>query len=55
MEIRRNNYDVSNSVDTTDPGAVRQEVGRIFQALYPDVSLQLIDRSFADLARLFHG
>ncbi len=55
MEIRRNNYDVSNSVDTTDPGAVRQEVGRIFQALYPDVSLQLIDRSFADVTRLFHG
>jgi hypothetical protein len=55
MTIRRNNYDVSNQVETTDPDAVRGEVGRIFRNLYPDASGDQIERSFSDVTRLFRG
>ena len=32
---RRNNYDVTNRVNTTDPAAVNGEINRIFVKLYP--------------------
>ncbi len=52
---RRNNYDVSNRVDTTDPVAVNGEVNRIYVALYPKALTRVLNRSFKDLARLHHG
>lgn len=55
MDVRRNSFDVSNQVETTDPAAVNQEVRHIFRSLYPDASVELIDRSFSDVTRLFHG
>jgi hypothetical protein len=55
MQTRRNNYDVTNRVETTDPAEVNREVKRIFLELYPDASTQLLDRSFPDVARLYRG
>jgi hypothetical protein len=55
MDIRRNNFDVTNRVETTDPTQVNREVSRIFVDLYPDASTQPLDRSFLDVGRLFRG
>jgi len=55
METRRNNFDVTNRVETTEPVEVNREVKRIFLDLYPDASTQPLDRSFLDVARLFRG
>jgi len=52
---RRNNYDVTNQVDTTDAGAVSGEVNRIFVELYSKGSTHIIKRAFKDLARLHRG
>jgi hypothetical protein len=55
MESRRNNFDVTNQVDTTDLESVSSEVRRIYQVLYPDASAQTLDRSFDDVGRVFRG
>jgi hypothetical protein len=55
MELRKNNFDVSNRVDTTDSQAVNAEVVRIFLELYPDASVHILNRSFRDMARLQLG
>jgi hypothetical protein len=52
---RRNDYDVTNQVNTTDPASVNTEVNRIFLELYPSASTHVLNRSFRDLARLHHG
>ncbi len=39
MDSPRNNRDVSNTVDVTDPTAVEAEVTRIFHELYPKDSV----------------
>ncbi len=55
MELRRNEYDVTNQVNTTDVSSVSREVSRIFQMLYPDVSPQPLNQSFDDVRRVFRG
>ena len=55
MNLNRNHFDVSESVDVTDPAAVNSEVARIFRALYPGASTDRIDRAFGDLDALYHG
>src|SRR4026209_1292132 len=52
---RRNNFDVTNTVDTTDPAAVSAEINRIFGKLYPKASTRVLSRSVKDLARIHHG
>jgi len=52
---RRNDYDVTNRINTTDPVAVNDEVNRIFLELYPKASTHVINRCFRDLARLQMG
>jgi hypothetical protein len=52
---RRNDYDVTNQVNTTDPASVNGEVNRIFLELYPDASTHVLNRGFRDLARLQSG
>ena len=52
---RRNDYDVTNLVNTTDPAAVNREVNRIFAQLYPGSSTHVLNRAFKDLVRLHHG
>ena len=52
---RRNDYDVTNQVNTTDSPSVNTEVIRIFLELYPNASTHVLNRSFRDLARLHKG
>jgi hypothetical protein len=52
---RRNDYDVTNQVNTTDSPSVNAEVNRIFLELYPNSSTHVLNRSFRDLARLHKG
>ncbi|MCC6532763.1 MAG: hypothetical protein IT531_09455 [Burkholderiales bacterium] len=55
MTGRRNEYDVTNRVQTTDPCDVRAEIGRIFHALYPRQADTTIARAIDDAARLYRG
>jgi hypothetical protein len=52
--MRRNDYDVSNSVRTTDPAAVAGEVVRVFKDLYR-VAAPELERGFADATALYAG
>src|SRR5689334_19296292 len=54
MTHRRNDYDVSDSIQTTDAAAVGAEVVRIFKGLYP-VPAPELERAFADAAALYEG
>ena len=55
MKLRRNDYDVTNSVNTTDAGEVFDVVVRMYQDLYQrDIPSSLL-RAFEDLARLYRG
>jgi hypothetical protein len=47
--MRRNDYDVSNSVRTTDAASVGAEVIRLFKGLY-GTSTPELERAFADAA-----
>ena len=55
MTPYRNSYDVSDSIDVSDPSVVNAEVNRIFLGLYPDASTAQIDHAFRDLDALYHG
>lgn len=55
MTPRRNDYDVTNRIQTTDPDAVQAEVLRLFRALYPAESNSTISQAFADVQRLYAG
>lgn len=52
--MRRNDYDVSNSIRTTDPAAVAAEVVRVFKGLYR-VAAPELERAFADATALYSG
>ena len=53
--MRRNDYDVADSVRTTDPAAVAAEVIRIGKGLFPDSPAPALERSFADAAHMYRG
>jgi hypothetical protein len=53
--MRRSDHDVTDSIRTTDPFAVREEVARIYLDLYGGRSPQLLRRLFADLVRFYGG
>ena len=55
MRERRNDYDVTNRVNTTDPQDVSQEVSRIYQGLYDRSAPENLGGAFADLGRLYRG
>ena len=55
LRERRNDYDVTNRVNTTDPQDVSQEICRIYQDLYQQATTHNLDQAFADLARLYRG
>ena len=52
---RRNDYDVTGRVNTTEPASVNGEVNRIFLELYPNASTHVLNRCFRDLTRLQRG
>ncbi len=53
--MRRSDYDVTDSVRTTDAGAVGAEVVRLFNGLYGRASARQLERAFADTAALYRG
>ena len=55
MQPRRNEFDVTNQVNTTDPLEVNDEIRRIYLGLYPDAVPEVLDQAFADLTRLYQG
>ncbi|MGH8710402.1 MAG: hypothetical protein ACREVA_03680 [Burkholderiales bacterium] len=55
MQTRRNEFDVTNQVKTTDAAAVSNEVSRIYQELYPDPNPEVLTQAFGDLSRLYKG
>jgi hypothetical protein len=53
--LRRNDHDVTNTVNTTEPQEVHGEISQIFQDLYPSESTAALDHSFLDMSRIFKG
>ncbi|MCE9639842.1 MAG: HD domain-containing protein, partial [Betaproteobacteria bacterium] len=55
MQQRRSDYDVTNSVKTTDAATVAAEVRRIYLDLYRKADVTTLDRAFVDFAALYAG
>ncbi len=55
MQFRRNDFDVSNRINTTDPVCVKLEVSRIHRACHPNARDQAFLRAFDDVAALYRG
>ena len=53
--MHRNDYDVTNSIRTTDPAAVGAEVIRLYRALFPHATPQPFERAFTEVARAYDG
>ena len=53
--MRRSDYDVTDSIRTTDPPAVGAEVIRLCQALYGNDPVPELERAFRDAAALYRG
>lgn len=52
---RRNDYDVTNTVQVSSPGAVRDAVHELYAQTYPDVPFDKLWLAFHDFERLFRG
>ena len=52
---RRNDFDVTNTVQVSDPVAVRRAVGELFAETFPGASLDKVWLAFYDFERLFDG
>ncbi|HET7731115.1 MAG TPA: HD domain-containing protein [Usitatibacter sp.] len=55
MNFRRNEFDVTNRINTTDPVCVKLEVTRIYRALYSRPQAPVLERAFDDLVSLYRG
>ena len=55
MRERRNDYDVTNCVNTTDSQSVSEEICRIYQGLYQQAAPKNLPQAFADLSGLYRG
>ncbi len=55
MQVRRNDFDVTNRIQTTDTAAVQREIARLFRLLYPGAAHAAMDHAFADIARIYRG
>ena len=55
MAERRNDYDVTNKVKTTEAQDVSLEISRIYQNLYQQDAPRNLNQAFTDLARLYQG
>jgi len=53
--MRRSDYDVADTVRTTDPAAVSLEVIRLAKRLFPNASVPALERAFADAGRMYRG
>src|SRR5687767_3718830 len=55
MRERRSDFDVTNSIKTTDPAAVAQEVRRIYLDLYRKAGASGLQQPFLDFAAMYRG
>ncbi len=55
MQQRRNEFDVSNRVNTTDPASVRREVVRIFGRLHGGPAAPAVESAIAHVTALYRG
>jgi hypothetical protein len=55
MQQRRSDYDVTNTVKTTDVATVAAEVRRIYLDLYRKADVTALNRAFTDFAALYAG
>jgi len=55
MRFRRNDFDVTNRINTTDPVCVSLEVSRIHRSLYARSKAPAMERAFEDFARFYRG
>ena len=55
MTGRRNDYDVTNRIQTTDPREIREGIGRIFRSLFPACRVGQSQPAIEDAERLFRG
>jgi hypothetical protein len=53
--MRRSDYDVADTVRTTDPVTVGIEVIRVCKRLFPEAPAPALERAFADTGRLYRG
>ena len=53
--IRRSDFDVTNTVQVSSPGAVLAAVEKLFRGTWPELSMDPLTRSFAHFERLFAG
>jgi hypothetical protein len=53
--MRRSEYDVADTVHTTDPDAVGRETVRIARRLFPNAPPPALERAFADAGRMYRG
>ncbi len=55
LQDRRNDFDVTNTVQVSSPAKVRAAVQDLFSALYPSTSFDAVWLAFHDFERLFTG
>lgn len=55
MRFRRNDFDVTNRINTTDPVCVRLEVSRIHRGLYARPKAPAMEKAFDDITALYRG
>ena len=55
MKQRRGGYDVTNTVNITDPRKVGETVSAIVRARYPQVSQTVLDQAFQTFGELYAG
>lgn len=55
MQFRRNDFDVSNRINTTDAVCVRLEIARIHRSLYARALDPGLERAFDDVSALYLG
>jgi hypothetical protein len=55
LQERRNDYDVTNTVQVSSPQKVRSAVRDLFSALYPSHSFDAVWLAFYDFERMFSG
>lgn len=55
MQYRRNDYDVTNTIQVSSPEAVRRAVRELYAQTWPYFDFEKLNIAFADFERLFTG
>lgn len=55
FNTRRSDFDVTNTVQVSSPGAVLEAVSALYRSIWPALSLDPVERAFEHFERLFAG